>query len=74
MNIYELSKRLGLSYPITFLYLKQLKRVDLVEEVAGVEKLNIYGAHAKAMLREMDEVLHVPTKIRGILMFAGGWP
>ncbi len=38
MSIYELSKRLGLSYPLTFLHLKQLKKAGLIKEVAEMEK------------------------------------
>jgi len=38
MSIYDLSKRLGLSYPLTFLHLKQLKKAGLIKEVAKREK------------------------------------
>ncbi len=38
MSVYDLAKQLGLSYPLTFLHIKQLKKAGLVEEVARVEK------------------------------------
>lgn len=33
MSVYEIAKKLNLSYPLTFLHLKQLKDVGLVSEV-----------------------------------------
>jgi ArsR family transcriptional regulator len=38
MSVYELSKILRLSYPLTFLHIKQLKDAGLLEEVRYVEK------------------------------------
>jgi len=37
MSVYELSKILGLSYPLTFLHLKQLRDAGLVQEVRRAE-------------------------------------
>ncbi len=37
-TVYDLSKKLDLSYPLAFLHLKQLKKAGLVREVARVER------------------------------------
>jgi ArsR family transcriptional regulator len=38
MSVYELSKELGLSYPLTFLHIKQLRDAGLLEEVRSEER------------------------------------
>jgi DNA-binding transcriptional ArsR family regulator len=38
LSVYDLAKALNLSYPLTFLHLKQLKKASLVKEVRKVEK------------------------------------
>ncbi len=37
-NVYTLAKEMGLSYPLAYLHLKGLRKLDLVEEVREVEQ------------------------------------
>lgn len=37
-NVYTLAKEMGLSYPLTHLHVKRLRKLELVEEVRRVEQ------------------------------------
>jgi ArsR family transcriptional regulator len=65
-HAYALAKEMGLSYPLTHLHLKGLKKMGLIEEIEH-EELTKGRPAAKIYAPVKFELLLTPENIRGII-------